>query len=117
MAVSGDDNVTSNRAVRQMEDRIRELERHLGQKTLEVESLKGEAPMAPCKLPNLDKSRSKKWTRLAQSQPKDGFPISRSCFPQPSRAAAEGRRRDPGRLPIEPARLPDGKREAASPLS
>ena len=62
-AVTGpDDDVTSNRAVRQMEDRIRELERQLGRKTLEVEILK-EA---------LDKSRSKKLTWLAQSQPKDG---------------------------------------------
>ena len=62
VAVSGDDDVTSNRAVRQMEDRIRELERQLGRKTLEGEILK-EA---------LDKSRSKKLTWLAQSQPKDG---------------------------------------------
>ncbi len=49
VAVSGDDDVTSNRAVRQMEDRIRELERQLGRKTLEVEILE-EA---------LDKSRSR----------------------------------------------------------
>ena len=62
VAVSEDDDVTSNRAVRQMEDRIRELERQLGRKTLEVEILK-EA---------LDKSRSKKPTWLAQSQPKGG---------------------------------------------
>lgn len=62
VAVSGDDDVTSNRAVRQMEDRIRELERQLGRKTLEVEILK-EA---------LDKSRSKKLTWHVQSQPKDG---------------------------------------------
>lgn len=62
VAVSGDDDVTSNRAVRQMEDRIRELERQLGRKTLEVEILK-EA---------LDKSRSKKPTWHVQSQPKDG---------------------------------------------
>ena len=66
VAVSGDDDVTSNRAVRQMEDRIRELERQLGRKTLEVEILK-EA---------LDKSRSKKLTWHAQSQPKDGSPLS-----------------------------------------
>jgi len=65
VAVSGDDDVTSNRAVRQMEDRIRELERHLGRKTLEVEILK-EA---------LDKSRSKKLTWHAQSQrPGDSQP-------------------------------------------
>ncbi|SDY97006.1 transposase [Citreimonas salinaria] len=63
VAVSEDDDVTSNRAVRQMEDRVRELERQLGRKTLEVEILK-EA---------LDKARSKKRTWLAQSQPKDGF--------------------------------------------
>ena len=62
VAVSGDDDVTSNRTVRQMEERIRELERQLGRKTLEVEILK-EA---------LDKSRSKKPTWLAQSQPKGG---------------------------------------------
>ena len=62
VAVSGDDDVTSNRAVRQMEERIRELERQLGRKTLEVEILK-EA---------LDKSRSKKPTWRAQSQPKGG---------------------------------------------
>ena len=38
--MSGDDDVTSNRAVRQIEERIRELERQLGRKTLEVEILK-----------------------------------------------------------------------------
>lgn len=62
VAVSADDDVTSNRAVRQMEERIRELERQLGRKTLEVEILK-EA---------LDKTRPKKRMWLAQSQPKDG---------------------------------------------
>jgi transposase len=45
-----------------MEDRIRELERQLGRKTLEGEILK-EA---------LEKSRAKKPTLLAQSQLKDG---------------------------------------------
>ncbi len=48
VAVSGDDDVTSNRTVLQMEDRIRELERQFERKTLEVEILKGA----------LDKSRS-----------------------------------------------------------
>lgn len=57
VAVTGDDSVTSNKAVREMEARVRELERQLGRKTLEVEILK-EA---------LDKSRSKKPTLLAQS--------------------------------------------------
>jgi len=40
VAVTGDDDVTSNRQVRQMDNRIRELERQLGRKTLEVEILK-----------------------------------------------------------------------------
>ena len=62
-AVSEDDDVTSNRTVRQMEDRIRELERQLGRKTLEAEILR-EA---------LDKARSKKPTLLARSPLRDGF--------------------------------------------
>jgi len=40
VAVTGDDEVTSNKLVRQMDERIRELERQLGRKTLEVEILK-----------------------------------------------------------------------------
>ena len=63
VAVSEDDDVTSNRTVRQIEDRIRELERLLGRKTREAENL-GEA---------LDKSRSKKPTLLARSPLKDDF--------------------------------------------
>ena len=63
VAVSEDDDVTSNKVVRQMADRIRELERQLGRKTLEAEILR-EA---------LDKSRSKKPTLLARSPLKDGF--------------------------------------------
>ncbi len=61
VAVSADDGLAGNRAVRQMENRIRELERQLGGKTLEVKILK-EA---------LDKSRSKKlpW----QPRPKGGI--------------------------------------------
>lgn len=57
IAVTEDDSVTGNRTVREMESRIRELERQLGRKTMEVEILK-EA---------LDKSRAKKPTLLAQS--------------------------------------------------
>ena len=57
VAVTGDDDVTSNKLVRQLEQRIRELERHLGRKTLEVEILK-EA---------LDKARPKKPTLLMRS--------------------------------------------------
>ena len=62
VAVADDDDVTSNRVVREMEARIREFERQLGRKTMEVEILK-EA---------LDKARPKKPMWLASSQPKDG---------------------------------------------
>jgi len=62
VAVAGDDDVTSNRTVRQMEERIRELERQLGRKTLEAEILR-EA---------LAKAQSKKRTLLALSPLKDG---------------------------------------------
>ncbi|MGR3440064.1 MAG: IS3 family transposase [Paracoccus sp. (in: a-proteobacteria)] len=65
VAVSEDDDVTSNKVVRQMEDRIRELERQLGRKTLEAEILR-EA---------LDKSRFKK-TDLARAVAVEGrFPV------------------------------------------
>jgi len=62
VAVTGDDDVTSNKKVRQMEDRIRELERELGRKTMEAEILR-EA---------LDRSRAKKPTLLAGSLKTDG---------------------------------------------
>lgn len=63
VAVSEDDDVTSNKVVRQMEDCIRKLERQLGRKSLEAEVLR-EA---------LDKSRSRKPTLLARSPLKDDF--------------------------------------------
>ncbi len=56
-AVQADDGVTGNGEVRRLEERVRELERHLGRKTLEVEILK-EA---------LAKSQSKKQTLLSSS--------------------------------------------------
>lgn len=61
VAVSEDDNAAGNRAVRQLGERIRELERHLGRKTLEAKILK-EA---------LDKSRSKKLIWHAQLRRSD----------------------------------------------
>ena len=64
IAVAADDSVTGNKTVRDMEARIRELERQLGRKTMEVEILK-EA---------LDKSRVKKPTLLAQSLKRDDLP-------------------------------------------
>ena len=64
IAVAADDSVTGNKAVRDMQARIRELERQLGRKTMEVEILK-EA---------LDKSRAKKPTLLAQSLKRDDLP-------------------------------------------
>jgi transposase len=61
-AVRADDEVVPAADVRRLEERVRELERQLGRKTLEVEILK-EA---------LDTSRSKKVTLLSSSQPRDG---------------------------------------------
>lgn len=63
VAVTEDDDVTSNRIVREMESRIRELERQLGRKTMEAEILR-EA---------LDKSRVKKPTLLVRSPLKGDF--------------------------------------------
>ena len=63
VAVAEDDDVTSNKVVQQLEERIRELERQLGRKTLEAEILR-EA---------LDKSQSKKPTLLARSPLKGDF--------------------------------------------
>lgn len=63
VAVAEDDDVTSNKVVRQLEDRVRELERQLGRKTLEAEILR-EA---------LDKSRAKKPTLLTRSPLKEDF--------------------------------------------
>ena len=64
IAVAADDSVTGHKTVRDMEARIRELERQLGRKTMEVEILK-EA---------LDQSRAKKPTLLAQSLKRDDLP-------------------------------------------
>ena len=44
--MTGDDDVTSNKKVRQMENRIRELERQLGRKTMEG-SVPAEGRMTP----------------------------------------------------------------------
>ena len=63
VAVTEDDDVTSNRVVREMESRIRELERQLGRKTMEAEILR-EA---------LDKSRVKKQTLLVRSPLRGDF--------------------------------------------
>ncbi|PLL10083.1 IS3 family transposase [Tabrizicola sp. TH137] len=65
VAVSEDDDVTSNKVVRQMEDRIRELERQLGRKTLEAEILR-EA---------LDKSRFKKTDLARAVAAEERFPV------------------------------------------
>lgn len=63
-AVTADDGVTSNAEVRRLEERIRELERQLGRKTLEVEILK-EA---------IASSRTKKPSLLARSRPAGSSP-------------------------------------------
>ena len=63
VAVQADDAVTGNHEVRRLEERMRELERQLGRKTLEVEILK-EA---------LARSRAKKPRLLATSPLRDDF--------------------------------------------
>jgi transposase len=63
VAVQADDAVTGNAELRRIGERMRELERQLGRKTLEVEILK-EA---------LARSRAKKPTLLATSPLRDGF--------------------------------------------
>ena len=62
MAVGSDESVVGNSEVRRLEDRVRELERLLGRKTMEVEILK-EA---------LAKSQAKKPSLRLVSPPKDG---------------------------------------------
>ena len=61
-AVRADDDVVPAADVRRLEERVRELERLLGRKTMEVEILK-EA---------LDLARSKKLSLLSSSAPRDG---------------------------------------------
>ena len=63
VAVRADDSVTGNGEVRRLEERVRELERQVGCKTLEVEILK-EA---------LTRSGAKKPRLLAMSPLKDGI--------------------------------------------
>jgi transposase len=60
-AVRADDEVVPASDVRRLEERVRELERHLGRKTLEVEILK-EA---------LERTRAKKVILLSSSAPRD----------------------------------------------
>jgi len=62
MAVGSDESVVGSSEVRRLDERVRELERLLGRKTLEVEILKEALAKAQTKKPNL---------RLA-SLPKDG---------------------------------------------
>ncbi len=52
-AVTADDGVTGNAELRRLEERVRELERQLGRKTLEVEILKEAVAKARAKKPTL----------------------------------------------------------------
>lgn len=53
VAVRADDGVTGNGDVRRLEERVRELERQLGRKTLEAEILKEALAKSGAKKPNL----------------------------------------------------------------
>ena len=61
MAITGDDSVTSDKTVRELQSQIKELERQLGRKTMEVEILR-EA---------VEQSRSKKQTLRVLSLPRE----------------------------------------------
>lgn len=63
IAVSSDETVVGNSQVRKLEQQVRDLERLLGRKTMEVEILKDA----------LDKSEQKKRTLRLLSQSKGGF--------------------------------------------
>jgi transposase len=63
-AVGSDEQVVGSSEVRRLEERVRELERLLGRKTMEVEILKEALAKSESKKPNL---------RLV-SLPKDGSP-------------------------------------------
>jgi len=93
IAVSGDNSVTSNRTVREMEARICEFERQLGRKTLEVEILQ-EA---------LDKARSKK----------------RSCMRcrRDREVSGDDGGKNPGRVALQPEHALGRRHQAASALS
>jgi transposase-like protein len=52
-AVRADDQVVAASEVRRLEERVRELERLLGRKTMEVELLKEALDLAPAKKPTL----------------------------------------------------------------
>ncbi len=62
IAVSSDETVVGNSELRRLEDRVRDLERLLGRKTMEVEILRDA----------LDKAESKKRTLRLLSQSKGG---------------------------------------------
>ena len=61
MAITGDDSVTSDKTVRGLQSQIKELERQLGRKTMEVEILR-EA---------VEQSRLKKQTLRVLSLPRE----------------------------------------------
>ena len=64
VAIAGDDSVTSDKTVRDLESKVRELERQLGRKTMEAEILR-EA---------LERSRSKKQNLRVLSLPTEPTP-------------------------------------------
>ncbi len=105
-AVRADDEVVPAAEARRLEERVRDLERLLGRKTMEVEILKGEA----AKRTHRDLARSKK---------QSGGPArcsSRSSALQPH--PSEGRHRHAGRGPLKRRRTPawqPGHTRAADP--
>ncbi|WCK25806.1 IS3 family transposase [Agrobacterium pusense] len=89
-AVDSDERVVGNSEVKKLEDRVRELERMLGRKTMEVEILR---------------------EALSKADSKNGY-RGRSCCRRTVRD--EGRRRYAGRIPFQPHRAAERQIEAAS---
>lgn len=91
MAVTDDDGVTGNRQVRQLEERVRELERQLGRKTLENEILKEALAKSGAK--NRPCSRGAADGRFPVKTVAKTIGVSRSNLVERPRKSAKPRRR------------------------
>ena len=91
VAVAGDDDVTSNRTVLQLEDRVRELERQLGRKTLEVEILKEALDKARAK--NRPCLRSRRFGTVPDERVAETLGVSRSNLHDRANGKTKPRRR------------------------
>ena len=114
-AVRADEDVVAASEVRRLEERVRELERLLGRKTMEVEILKEALDLARVKKPTL-LSRS----QLPEDTREEGRRDPRGGPFQPDRAsgwqAAEARTADPRRRRRTHRRYPAPGRSGVRPM-